>query len=103
MGLLISRWFHARRGRMAGVAFSGMGFGVFVIGPVTQWLIAMSSWRTASLILGTATLLLLLPLVLWGIRDPAAPEPRDAQHRDAPRRGNNQSMEPQPAPASRDT
>src|SRR5207302_50967 len=37
MGLLLSRWFQARRGRMAGVAFSGMGFGVFVIGPVTQW------------------------------------------------------------------
>lgn len=73
MGLLISRWFQARRGRMAGVAFSGMGFGVFVIGPLTQWLIAMSSWRTASLILGTATLLLLLPLVLWGIREPATP------------------------------
>ena len=31
MGLLLSRWFQARRGRMAGVAFSGMGFGVFVI------------------------------------------------------------------------
>jgi MFS family permease len=73
MGLLISRWFQARRGRMAGVAFSGMGFGVFVIGPVTQWLIAISTWRTASLVLGGATLLLLLPLVLWGIRSPAAP------------------------------
>ena len=69
-GLLLSRWFHARRGRMAGIAFSGMGFGVFVIGPVTQWLITISSWRTASLVLGLATLILLLPLVLWGIRDP---------------------------------
>jgi len=77
MGLLISRWFQARRGRMAGVAFSGMGFGVFVIGPVTQWLIAISTWRTASLILGLATLVLLLPLVLWGIRD--TPTPRDAR------------------------
>ena len=77
MGLLISRWFHARRGRMAGVAFSGMGFGVFVIGPVTQWLITMSSWRTASLILGLATLIVLLPLVLWGIREPDDTTPRD--------------------------
>ena len=69
MGLLISRWFQARRGRMAGMAFSGMGFGVFVIGPLTQWLIATTTWRTASLILGLATLILLLPLVLWAIRD----------------------------------
>jgi MFS family permease len=69
-GLLLSRWFHARRGRMAGIAFSGMGFGVFVIGPATQWLIATTSWRTASFLLGLGTLVLLLPLVLWGIREP---------------------------------
>jgi len=71
-GLLLSRWFHARRGRMAGIAFSGMGFGVFMIGPVTQWLIAISTWRTASFVLGLTALVLLLPLALWGIRDPAA-------------------------------
>jgi MFS family permease len=71
-GLLLSRWFHARRGRMAGIAFSGMGFGVFVIGPATQWLIATTSWRTASFLLGLGTLVLLLPLVLWGIREPDA-------------------------------
>jgi MFS family permease len=69
-GLLLSRWFQARRGRMAGVAFSGMGFGVFAIGPLTQWLIAATTWRTASLVLGLGTLILLLPLVLWAIRDP---------------------------------
>lgn len=80
-GLLLSRWFHARRGRMAGIAFSGMGFGVFIIGPVTQWLIAISTWRTASFVLGLAALILLLPLTLWGIRDPAtgrASEPGEA-------------------------
>jgi MFS family permease len=70
-GLLLSRWFHARRGRMAGIAFSGMGFGVFVTGPLTQWLIATSGWRTASFVLGVGALVLLLPLVLWGIRDPS--------------------------------
>ena len=70
-GLLLSRWFHARRGRMAGIAFSGMGFGVFIIGPLTQWLIALSTWRTASFVLGLTCLVLLLPLALWGIRDPA--------------------------------
>jgi MFS family permease len=69
-GLLLSRWFQARRGRMAGIAFSGMGFGVFAIGPLTQWLIAATTWRTASLLLGLGTLILLLPLVLWAVRDP---------------------------------
>src|SRR5262249_55639819 len=86
-GLLLSRRFQARRGRMAGIAFSGMGFGVFAIGPITQWLIAATTWRTASFALGAGTLILLLPLVLWAIRDspptrltrtiggPAAPPP----------------------------
>jgi MFS family permease len=69
-GLLLSRWFQARRGRMAGIAFSGMGFGVFAIGPLTQWLIAASSWRAASFLLGLGALTLLLPLVVWAIRDP---------------------------------
>jgi MFS family permease len=69
-GLLLSRWFLARRGRMAGIAFSGMGFGVFAIGPLTQWLIAATTWRTASFVLGAGTLILLLPLVLWAIHDP---------------------------------
>jgi MFS family permease len=73
--LLLSRWFQARRGRMAGIAFSGMGFGVFAIGPLTQWLIAATGWRTASLLLGVGALILLLPPVLWAIRDPS-PHPR---------------------------
>jgi MFS family permease len=77
-GLLLSRWFQARRGRMAGIAFSGMGFGVFVMGPLTQWLIATTTWRTATFLIGLGTLLLLLPLALWGIRDPAA-TPADVQ------------------------
>jgi MFS family permease len=77
-GALIARWFTERRGSAMGVAFSGMGAGVFVIGPLTQWLIATSSWRTATLLLGLGALVLLLPLVLWGIRDRP---PADARHR----------------------
>ena len=100
MGLLISRWFQARRGRMAGVAFSGMGFGVFVIGPLTQWLIATTTWRTASLILGLATLIVLLPLVLWAIRD--TPRPTDAPSHGGKVRANEDgsSEEAPAAPAS---
>jgi MFS family permease len=83
-GLLLSRWFHVRRGRMAGVAFSGMGAGVFVMGPLTQWLIATTTWRTASFVLGAGTLILLLPLVLWGIRDPPARASAAGSDRPAP-------------------
>lgn len=70
-GLLLSQWFQARRGRMMGVAFSGMGVGVFVMGPLAQWLISTLGWRGASASLGAVTLVTLLPLAWWGIRAPA--------------------------------
>jgi MFS family permease len=70
MGVLISRWFSERRGRAVGVAFSGMGFGVFVTGPLAQWLIAAMGWRVASAVLGLGALCVLVPVVWVGARDP---------------------------------
>lgn len=80
MGVLLSRWFSERRGRAVGIAFSGMGVGIFVIGPLAQWLIARSGWRVASATLGAGALLILLPLVSFGAQEP------DARAEGAPRR-----------------
>jgi MFS family permease len=77
-GALIARWFAERRGTVMGVAFSGMGAGVLVVGPLAQWLIAGHGWRAAYLVLGAGTLALLVPLVGLGVRDappPAAGRP----------------------------
>ncbi|MBI2156384.1 MAG: MFS transporter [Candidatus Rokubacteria bacterium] len=87
MGVLLSRWFAERRGRAAGVAFSGMGAGVFAVGPLAQWLIGALGWRAASALLGAGAFAVLLPLVLLGLRDaPAEPGPgaRGAPPRPAP-------------------
>jgi MFS family permease len=70
MGVLLARWFSARRGRAVGIAFSGMGFGVFVTGPLAQWLIASMGWRVASAVLGLGALLVLVPIAWVGARDP---------------------------------
>jgi len=75
MGVLLSRWFAERRGRAAGFAFSGMGVGVFAVGPLAQWLIGALGWRAASALLGAGAFAVLLPLVLLGLRDAPA-EPR---------------------------
>lgn len=72
MGVLLSRWFAARRGRAVGIAFSGMGFGVFVMGPLAQWLIASMGWRVASAVLGLGSLCVLFPIAWVGARDPEA-------------------------------
>lgn len=70
MGVLLARWFSARRGRAVGIAFSGMGFGVFVTGPLAQWLIASMGWRAASAVLGLGALVVLVPIAWVGARDP---------------------------------
>src|SRR5262245_49761528 len=61
-GMLIARWFADRRGTMMGIAFSGMGTGILVIGPLAQWLIERHGWRGAYLALGVGTIALLGPL-----------------------------------------
>jgi MFS family permease len=73
MGVLMSRWVVERRGRIVGVAFSGMGMGVFVFGPLAQWLIDAVGWRAASAALGAGVVVVLLPIVWWGCHDPMAP------------------------------
>jgi len=71
-GALIARWFADRRGSVMGLAFSGMGVGVLVIGPLAQWLIAAHGWRAAYLVLGIGSLALLVPIVWLGVRDAPA-------------------------------
>ena len=90
-GTLIARWFAERRGSMLGLAFSGMGAGVLVMGPLSQWLITAYGWRAAYVVLGVATLAVLLPLIWFGVRD--------ARVAAAPKRGE---AEPRPTPARRD-
>ncbi|HEY3068311.1 MAG TPA: MFS transporter [Methylomirabilota bacterium] len=88
MGVLLSHWFAKGRARMVGIAFSGMGMGVFVIGPLAQWLIARAGWRAASAWLGAGTITLLLPIAWTGTRDPRpVAAPRDADAR-TPRDGS---------------
>ena len=66
-GALIARLFAERRSSVMGVAFSGMGAGVLVIGPLAQWLIVHYGWRVAYLGLGVSTLVVLVPLIWLGV------------------------------------
>jgi MFS family permease len=84
-GTLIARWFAERRGSMLGIAFSGMGAGVLVMGPLAQWLISAYGWRAAYAILGVGTLLVLLPLIGFGVREaPVTPAPARGEAEPAP-------------------
>ncbi len=80
MGALLSRQFSENRGRKIATAFSGMGVGVFAMGPATQWLIAHLGWRIATMVLGAVGFAFLFPLAFFGVRD-VPPPPRAATGR----------------------
>jgi predicted MFS family arabinose efflux permease len=82
---LVARWFVDRRGSMIGLAFSGMGLGVLVMGPLAQWLIVGLGWRGAYVVLGCGTLALLVPIAWFAVRDdpPGTASPRPTPSRAA--------------------
>jgi MFS family permease len=60
--LWLPAWFVRRRGFALSVAFSGVGVGSILLLPLMQSTIERAGWRTACIALGTAALLLLVPL-----------------------------------------
>jgi MFS family permease len=65
----LANWFVKRRG----VAMSALGSasmaGMAVLVPVAMWCILRFGWRTSFVILGAASLAIMLPLTLWVLRD----------------------------------
>jgi MFS family permease len=59
---LMANWFIRTRGSATGIAFAGMGAGLFVFSPLTQFAIDRLGWRGAFILLGAISLALLLPL-----------------------------------------
>lgn len=60
--VLLSNLFVKNRGTMVGIAFSGMGVGILIVGPSAQYLISSFGWRIAYMVLGLMVLVFLLPL-----------------------------------------
>ena len=69
---VITRWFVRRRGTAVSLLGSAAMTGMSLLVPVVAWLIAAFGWRTAYLVLGAVTLVGMLPLCLFVVRD--APE-----------------------------
>lgn len=68
----VPQWFDRHQGLAAGVASSGLGFGIVVVAPAANSLIDVVGWRDAFYVLtaGTAALLLLAALLVRD--DPAS-------------------------------
>jgi len=66
-----ARWFEARRGLMTGIVAAGIGAGAVIMPPLANWLILKYNWSVAYVILGSAVLVLTIPVAQLLSRDPA--------------------------------
>lgn len=65
-----ARWFIRKRGLMTGIVKVGTGFGQFIIPLVASVLISNRGWRNSFIIMGGASLILILAIGLLLKRDP---------------------------------
>ena len=73
IGVMISRWFPKRLGLANSIAISGMGAGQLVIILLLTAQLESIGWRGAFLVLAGLGLLLVVPLTLLSIPEPALP------------------------------
>jgi MFS family permease len=69
--VLISNWFRRRRGMAMGIVLTGTSFGGALIPVIATPLIANYGWRTALQILSLLVWVVLLPAVIFIVRDKA--------------------------------
>ncbi len=62
---VITNWFVQKRGMAMGIAASGIGVGIFLVVPATEWLIVAFGWRNAYLVLAGVMLAAVVPLNLF--------------------------------------
>lgn len=59
---ILVHWFEKKRGLASGIAVSGMGLGVLLLVPLSQYFISLWGWRTTFVFLAGLGLIGLLPL-----------------------------------------
>jgi MFS family permease len=58
----LSNWFIRKRGMAIGMVASGIGLGILLVVPWTQWLIAAYGWRAAFFVLAAVLAMVIAPL-----------------------------------------
>lgn len=70
VSIIVSNWFYRLRGTMQGIAFFGIGVGGLLVAPLLgNYIIPSIGWSGGYLIMAGVLLVLMLPLVLWVIKD----------------------------------
>lgn len=83
----VARWFVLRRGLMIGIVASSVGFGTILIPLLASRLITVFQWRTAYVILGIASLIIIAIAALFLKREPSEigqlPDGKDSRKQEA--------------------
>jgi MFS family permease len=69
VSVLVTRSFRAQRGLALGIASAGVGIGISVIVPLTQFLIDQAGWRVAYFGLAAIAAGVVLPVGIFALRD----------------------------------
>ena len=75
--ILVSRWFGKHRGTALGILLTGTSLGGFVMPFIFAKIIALYEWRTAMLIVSLFAWLILLPAVVFIVRQPDDSTPNE--------------------------
>lgn len=59
---VVTRWFDRKRGLALGISGASSGLGMVLIAPLATLLIANTGWRTAYIVIGLISLVVILPL-----------------------------------------
>ena len=70
----LTRWFVHRRGLIAGIGISGIGFGIGVVPPLASKILEIYGWRTSMLALGLITLPLIVIMAQFLKGEPSPEE-----------------------------
>ncbi|MFN8517635.1 MAG: MFS transporter, partial [Chloroflexia bacterium] len=81
---LVAGWFTKRRGLALSISTSGAAVGQLAIIPIATWVMLQYGWRMSYWTLAGATVIAMLPLAWWLLRDApadATDDPSGAAHR----------------------
>jgi MFS family permease len=73
--VLVREWFPLQVGAMTGLASAGIGVGICLVGPVSQFMIDQIGWRWTYRFLALAVVLWSLPATIWLLRSAPARVP----------------------------
>ena len=74
LSTLVNNWFRSKPGTVLGFCFMGSGVGGMVFNPITGFLIKTLGWKGSYWITAAVTVILLLPILLFGRGRPADAE-----------------------------